>query len=121
MNTNTQQPAQSGSLHPICSACGATFVPWIKSDNVPTRVCLPCGMINLASHCEHAEEGDSLADISDGEQNGMFFRMLADEAKPKPGKWVTTHDGYTEPRFEPNDEMRDRHLEETQPEKVTSK
>jgi hypothetical protein len=75
---NTLQPAQSGSLHPICSACGRAFKPWIKrSDGEPTKVCFPCGMLNLASHCEHVEEGDSLKDISEGEQTGAFFRSMS--------------------------------------------
>jgi hypothetical protein len=78
MNTNTPQTAQSGSLHPICSACGRPFKPWIKrGDGQPTQVCFSCGMLNLASHCEHVEAGDSLKDISEGEQADAFFRSMS--------------------------------------------
>lgn len=38
-------------------------------------------MLNLAGHCEHVEADDTIADISTGEQNGAFFRMIAAEAR----------------------------------------
>lgn len=65
----------------LCLSCGTPFVPWLKSDNQPVLVCLPCGMLNLAGHCEHVEADDTIADISMGEQNGAFFRMIAAEAR----------------------------------------
>jgi hypothetical protein len=34
-------------------------------------------MLNLASHCEHVEAGDSLKDISEGGQADAFFRSMS--------------------------------------------
>lgn len=42
-------------------------------------------MLNLASHCERTEDGDTLKDISEGEQAGAFFRAMSDMPNQKLG------------------------------------
>lgn len=69
-----------------CSACGRPFKPRLLPQiNKWTKVCCNCFTLCLAQFMEESEPGDSLADISAGEQTGAMLREIARPAIGKHG------------------------------------
>lgn len=57
--------------------CGNTFNPrWLESAQKYSKVCNTCACEGLAKLLEEECPGDTLKDISDGEQAGAYIRGL---------------------------------------------
>lgn len=61
-----------------CSGCGIRVEGQTSTLKNKPEVfrCGDCMILSLAKFCEEVEEGDSISDISRGEQNGAFFRDM---------------------------------------------
>lgn len=60
-----------------CPRCGCDFTPmWLGGLRTWSRFCGTCSWLNLARGLEHSEPGDSIADISSGEQVGAAIRAF---------------------------------------------
>lgn len=58
-----------------CANCGRPFEPdWLGGLKKWSRLCAVCSVRNLAMFFEHVEPGDTLKDISHGEQIGAWLR-----------------------------------------------
>ena len=60
-----------------CIGCGKQFNPdWLSAIKRWSRYCPVCSLLNLAQGLEYVEPGDSIAEISSGEQAGAWIRSI---------------------------------------------
>ena len=62
-----------------CPKGQRTFEPWSRKKDGLAKVCARCAVLSLAILEEMPIPGDTLKEISDGEQMGAQLRKIAEE------------------------------------------